>query len=380
MAKKGRELAAKGFDVINLSFGEPDFDTPEHIRQAAKQAIDEGYSHYPPVAGYPELRQAIADKFLRENHLPYKPENVVVSTGAKQSIANVVLCLVNPGDEVLIIGPYWVSYLEMVKLAEGTPIVLNCQPEDNYHINPKALTDAITERTKLIMFSSPSNPTGGVLNQADMELLAQAVLARPNLYVMADEIYEHINYVGKHLSIASLPGMFERTITVNGLSKAFAMTGWRIGYIGAPVAIAKACEKMQGQFTSGANTIAQRAAIVALNSPLESTQAMVAQFKQRRAACLAALRKIPNLQVHEPEGAFYLFPDVSAYFAMHTPDGKLAQTGEDICNYLLESQYVSLVPGEAFGEPRCIRISYAAADDILVTAMQRIAKGLAALV
>ena len=380
MAKRGRELAAQGHDVINLSFGEPDFDTPDYIREAAKLAIDEGYSHYPPVAGYPDLRRAVADKFARENGLAYKPSQIVVSTGAKQSIANAVLCLVNPGDEVLIIGPYWVSYLEMVKLAGGVPVIVHGPFERNFKPDMAALDAAITPRTRLLMFSAPSNPCGTVFSATEMADLAAVLRRHPNVYTIADEIYEHINYTGTHLSLAAQPGMLERTVTVNGLSKAFAMTGWRLGYIGAPDEIAYACEKMQGQFTSGANTIAQRAAIAALNGGLVSAQAMTARFKTRRDACLAALRQSPGLEVNTPEAAFYLFPRVSAFYGRRTPEGQLIGGSQQLCEYLLASQYVSLVSGDAFGDDTCIRISFAAEDGQLAKAMERIKAGLAALI
>ena len=379
MAKRGRELAAQGHDVINLSFGEPDFDTPTHIKEAAKRAIDEGWSHYPPVAGYPELRKAVSDKFRKENGLDYTPEQIVVSTGAKQSIANALLCLVDPGDEVIVLGPYWVSYLELVKLCEGTPIVVSGTVDQGFKPTAAQVEAAITPKTKLIMYSAPSNPAGAVFTEREMAEFARMLQAYPNILVMADEIYEHILFEGKHLSIGAEPGMISRTITINGLSKAFAMTGYRLGYMGAPLEIATACDKMQGQITSGANSIAQRAAITALTTSLAPTEEMSRRFKIRRDACVAALRQIPDIKVYVPNAAFYLFPDVSAYLGRHAPDGTLMETSLDLCLYLLQTQYISLVPGEAFGDPNCIRISFAAEDGQLAVAMQRLASGLAAL-
>ena len=379
MAKRGRELAAQGHDVINLSFGEPDFDTPAHIKEAAKRAIDEGWSHYPPVAGYPELRKAVSDKFRKENGLDYTPEQIVVSTGAKQSIANALLCLVDPGDEVIVLGPYWVSYLELVKLCEGVPIVVSGSVDQGFKPTAAQIEAAITPNTKLIMYSAPSNPAGAVFTEGEMAEFARMLQAYPNVLVMADEIYEHILFEGKHRSIGAQPGMIGRTITINGLSKAFAMTGYRLGYMGAPLEIAKACDKMQGQVTSGANSIAQRAAITALTTSLAPTEEMSRRFKIRRDACVAALRQIPGLKVYVPNAAFYLFPDVSAYLGRRTPDGNVIETSLDLCLYLLQTQYVSLVPGEAFGDSRCIRISFAAEDGQLALAMQRFAAGLASL-
>jgi len=379
MAKRGRELAAQGHDVINLSFGEPDFETPVHIREAAKKAIDEGWSHYPPVPGYPELRKAVSDKFKNENRLTYTPEQIVVSTGAKQSIANVLMCMVNPGDEVVILGPYWVSYLELVKLCEGVPVLVSGSVEEGFKPSAQAIEQAITPKTKLIMYSAPSNPAGAVFTEAEMAALAAMLQNYPTIYVLADEIYEHILFEGKHQSIGSFPGMLARTITVNGLSKAFAMTGYRLGYMGAPLEIAKACDKMQGQITSGANSIAQRAAITALTTSLAPTEEMSRRFKMRRDACVAALRQIPDLKVYEPNAAFYLFPDVSAYFGKKTPSGQVIENSMDLAMYILMSYYVSLVPGEAFGDANCIRFSFAADDAALVTAMERFAQALASL-
>jgi aspartate aminotransferase len=379
MAKKGRELAAQGHDVINLSFGEPDFETPAHIKEAAKVAIDEGWSHYPPVSGYPELRKAVSEKFKRENGLDYSPEQIVVSTGAKQSIANVLMCLVNPGDEVIILGPYWVSYLELVKLCEGVPVVVSGSVDEGFKPSAAAIEQAITPRTKLIMYSAPSNPAGAVFSEQEMAAFAAMLQAYPEIIVLADEIYEHILFEGKHQSIGAYPGMLKRTVTVNGLSKAFAMTGYRIGYMGAPLEIAKACDKMQGQITSGANSIAQRAAITALTTSLAPTEEMSRRFKIRRDACVAALQQIPNIKVYVPHAAFYLFPDVSAYFGKHTPQGEVIANSMDLSLYILQHYYVSLVPGEAFGDARCIRFSFAADDAALAKAMTRFADALASL-
>jgi aspartate aminotransferase len=379
MAKKGRELAAKGHDVINLSFGEPDFETPKHIREAAKQAIDEGWSHYPPVAGYPELRKAVSDKFKHENGLDYSPEQIVVSTGAKQSIANVLMCLVNPGDEVIILGPYWVSYQELVKLCEGIPVIVSGSVDEGFKPSAAKIQAAITGKTKLIMYSAPSNPAGAVFTEDEMEEFASMLQAYPDVHVLADEIYEHILFEGKHQSIGSFPGMLQRTITVNGLSKAFAMTGYRLGYMGAPLEIAKACDKMQGQITSGANSIAQRAAITALTTSLAPTEEMSRRFKMRRDACVGALLKSPGLKVYNPHAAFYLLPDVSSYYGMHTLTGEVIANSTDLCLYLLQNYFISLVPGDAFGDDRCIRFSFAAEDGQLVKAMERFAAGLASL-
>ena len=379
MAKRGRELAAQGKDVINLSFGEPDFATPAHIREAAKQAIDDGWSHYPPVAGYPELRKAVSDKFCKENGLNYAPEQIVVSTGAKQSIANALLCLVNPGDEVLVLGPYWVSYLELVKLCEGVPIVVSGSVDQGFKPTAAQVEAAITPQTKLMLYSAPSNPAGAVFSPDEMAEMVAMLHRYPQIVVIADEIYEHILFEGKHQSIGAYPGMLERTVTVNGLSKAFAMTGYRLGYMGAPLEIAKACDKMQGQITSGANSIAQRAAITALTTSLAPTLEMSRRFRIRRDACVAALQQIPGLKVYVPHAAFYLFPDVSAYLGKTTPEGDTIQTSLDLCLYLLQHFYISLVPGEAFGDPRCIRLSFAAEDGLLAKAMERLAAGLASL-
>lgn len=371
MAKRGRELTAKGFDVINLSFGEPDFQTPQHIKDAAKKAIDDGFTFYPPVAGYPELRQAASDKFKRENGLEYAPDQVVVSTGAKHSIINAVLSLVNPGDEVIVPTPYWVSYSEMIKLAEGTTVFIHAKVDTDFKITPAQLEKAITPKTKLFMFSSPCNPTGSVYSKDELHALAKVFEKHPNIIIIADEIYEHINFIGKHESIAQFDFIKDQVVTVNGVSKGFAMTGWRIGYIGAPKAIAQACEKLQSQFTSGSCSIAQRASIAALNSGLASTNEMTKAFKRRRDLVLNLMKEIPGFKTNVPEGAFYVFPDVSYYFGKS--DGTTTiKTAEDLCIYILNTVYVALVTGEAFGAPECIRFSYAASDEKLVDALTRI--------
>jgi aspartate aminotransferase len=376
MARKSRELKAQGVDVVSLSLGEPDLDTPLNVKEAAKQAIDDNWSHYPPVAGYPELREACARKFLEQNGLHYTPDQIIVSTGAKQSIANVVLSLIDPGDEVIIPAPYWVSYLEMVRLAEGVPVVIRAGIETDFKISARALEAAITPRTKLIMYSSPSNPTGSCYTRAELEAFAEVLRRHPHVMVMSDEIYEHILFKGEHVSIASLPDMAERVITVNGVSKGYAMTGWRIGYIGAPLWVAKACDKMQGQFTSGANSIAQRASIVAVSTPKADLMPMVDIFLKRRDLVVALFSDIPGMRVNVPDGAFYLFPDVSALLG-HTYRGHVVNTSYDLCMYLLEVGHVAMVSGDAFGAPECVRISYATSEDQLREAARRIKEALA---
>jgi aspartate aminotransferase len=379
MAKRARELAARGVDVINLSFGEPDFPTPEHIREAAKKAIDEGFTFYTPVAGYPELKKAVCEKFLRDNGLEFQPENIVVSTGAKQSIANAVLCLVNPGDEVVIIGPYWVSYLEIVKLAEGVPVVVSGKIENKYKPLISEVEAAITGKTKIILYSSPSNPTGAVFTKEELEALADVMMRHPRVIAIADEIYEYINFVGKHESLGAIERVKDRVVTINGLSKGFAMTGWRLGYLGAPKWIADACDKIQGQFTSGTNSITQRAAITALRSGLESSQEMTRRFLKRRDRVLELCESIPGFRNMVPDGAFYLFPEVSDYFGKKDADGNVISDATELCLYLLNQAHVSVVPGNAFGAPQCIRISFAAADESLEKAFERIRLALEAL-
>lgn len=378
MAKLGRELSAKGIDVINLSFGEPDFFTPEHVKEAAKKAIDENYSYYTPVSGYPELRKAIAEKLLRENGLSYNFDQIVVSTGAKQSLANAVMCLVDPGDEVIVPTPYWVSYSEMIKLAEGETVFIDATVEQNFKITAEQLEAAITPKTKVFMFSSPCNPTGSVYSKEELASLVKVFEKYPNIYILSDEIYEHINFVGQHTSIASFDSIKDRVVVVNGFSKSYAMTGWRVGYIASNKALADACDKMQGQITSGTCSIAQRAALKAYQDGLDTVHEMVAEFKKRRDVVYALLKEIPGVNVNLPDGAFYFFPEVKSYFGK-SADGQTISSAEDLSLYLLNEAHVSTVTGEAFGNADCIRISYAAAEDKLRDAVSRIAAALAKL-
>lgn len=378
MAKLGRELRAKGIDIIDLSLGEPDFDTPDHIKEAAKKAIDDNWSHYPPVAGYPDLREAICAKFKRDSSLTYKPENIVVSTGAKQSLANVILAIVDEGDEVIIPAPFWVTYSELVKIAGGKPVIIRTSIESGYKISASELSDAITDKTKLFLFSSPCNPSGSVYNKQELEELAEVFSAHPNIFIISDEIYEYINFVGNHESIAQFESIKDQVIIVNGLSKGFAMTGYRLGYIAANAEVAKACEKIQGQFTSGANAITQRAAIVALTSDLRPTFEMAKEFTRRRERILNLINEIPNCGCTSPDGAFYIFPNVSAYFGKKVGDVSL-QNADDICMYLLNDAHVSTVTGRAFGEPNCIRISFANSMPKIDEGMKRIKEALAKL-
>lgn len=375
MAQKSRQMKEAGIDVINLSLGEPDFNTPDFIKEAAKQAIDNNFSFYPPVPGYMELRKAIAVKFERDNGLHYNPEQIVVSTGAKQSIINVVLSLINPGDEVLIPTPYWVSYVAMVKLAGGVPVLIDCGIEDDFKLKPEKLRRFISPKSKLIMYSSPCNPSGSVYTSDELDALAAEIAQHEGLFVISDEIYEHILFEGSHDSLARRPGMYDRCITVNGVSKAFAMTGWRIGYIGAPEWIAKACAKVQGQFTSAASGISQMAALAAVAAEPSVTFHMRDAFKRRRDLLLSMLREIPGFKMNEPKGAFYLFPDVSDLLGKEYK-GKKINTSSELCMYLLEEAQVALVTGEAFGSPQCIRISYATSDDLLIEACKRIQRAL----
>lgn len=375
MAAKARELKGQGVDVIGLSLGEPDFNTPEFIKEAAIQAVRDNYNSYSPVDGYADLKEAVCHKFKRDNHLTYSPSQVVVSTGAKQSIANVCMVLLNPGDEVLLPAPYWVSYSAIVTLAEAIPVVVPTGIEQNFKMTPEQLEAAITPKTKLIMFNSPNNPSGTVYSEAEYRALAEVLDRYPDIFVLSDEIYEHINYGKKAFSLAAIPSLYDRTITVNGLAKAFAMTGWRIGYIGAPEWIAKACTKMQGQITSGTNCIAQRAAITALEAPVEKIQYMVDEFKNRRQLILSLLRDIEGFTVKEPDGAFYVFPDVSAFFGK-TFQGTTINNATDFALFLLEQAHVATVTGDAFGDPNCIRISYAASEEQIKEALSRIAKAL----
>lgn len=378
MAKLSRELKAQGIDIVDLSIGEPDFDTPVHIRESAKKAIDEGYTHYTPVAGYADLKQAVAYKLKRDNNLDYSPEQIVVSTGAKQSIANSVLSLVNPGEEVIIPTPYWVTYSELVKLCQGVVKFVPCPIEQNYKITPAQLEAAITPNTKLFMFSSPCNPTGSVYSKEELEGLAAVFEKHPEIYIISDEIYEYINYVGEHVSIASFGTLKERTIIINGLSKGFAMTGWRLGYLAAPLEIAKACDMVQSQFTSATSSITQRAAITALRGELDTAKEMVAAFRERRAFIFSALKGIPGLKVNEPDGAFYMFPNVSSFFGKSFEDSHITNA-DDLCMYLLHKANVTVVSGRAFEQPDCIRISYATGMDRIEEGMKRMKEWLGKL-
>ena len=376
MAAKARELKSQGVDIIGLSLGEPDFNTPEFIKDAAIQAVKDNYNSYSPVDGYADLKEAICNKFKRDNGLDYKPSQVVVSTGAKQSIANLCMVLLNPGDEVLLPAPYWVSYSAIATLAEAKSIIIPSSIETDFKITPEQLEAAITPKTKLVMFNSPNNPSGTVYTEAEYRALGKVLEKYPDIYILSDEIYELINYGKPHFSIAAIPALYDRTITVNGVAKAFAMTGWRIGYIGAPESIAKACNKMQGQITSGANCIAQRATIAAVNAPVSEIQYMVDEFKSRRTLILNLLSEIPGLKLNEPDGAFYVFPDVSAYFGK-TMKGKTINDANDFALFLLEEANVATVTGDAFGNPDCIRISYAASVENIKEAVKRIANALA---
>lgn len=378
MAKLARALAAEGKDVINLSFGEPDFQTPQHIKDAAKKAIDDGFTFYTPVPGYPELRKAISEKFKNDNHLNYPFDQIVVSTGAKHAIMNTVLALINPGDEVIIPTPYWVSYSEMVKLAEGVPVFVHTTVENDFKPSVEQIKAAITPRTRLFMFSSPCNPTGSVFSKEELKAMADLFAQYSDIYIIADEIYEHITFEGKHESIAQFPEIFERVITVNGVSKGFAMTGWRIGYIGAAKWIAEACEKIQGQFTSGTCSIAQRAALAAITTDLKPTFDMREQFRKRRDLVLELMKEIPGFKLNKPTGAFYVFPDVSYYFGKSF-EGKIISDAQELCMFLLNHAHVSLVTGEAFGNGNYIRFSYAASEENLRKALSRIKQALSEL-
>ena len=358
MAKLGRELRAKGIDIIDLSLGEPDFDTPGHIKEAAIKAINDNWSHYTPVPGFLDLREAVCTKLKRDNNLDYKPENIIASTGAKQSLANAMLALVDDGDEVIIPTPFWVTYSELVKIARGKVVEIHTTTEQGFKITPVQLEAAITAKTKLFMFSSPCNPSGAVYSKEELAALVAIFKKHPGIYILSDEIYEYINFVGRHESIAQFDEIKDRVIIVNGLSKGFAMTGWRLGYIAANAEVAKACEKVQGQFTSGANSIAQKAAVVALTSDLRPTMEMVKEFTRRRARVMELLNEIPGMVCSEPDGAFYVFPNVSAYFGK--TDGQFVITNAaDFSMYLLNNAHVSSVMGDAFGEPKCVRFSFA---------------------
>jgi aspartate aminotransferase len=378
MAQKSRELTAKGLDIISLSLGEPDFNTPDHIKEAAKKAIDDNYSKYPPVPGYNDLREAISAKFKKENGLNYSPTQVIVSAGGKHSLINVILSIVNPGDEVIILAPYWVSYYDQIVLAGGIPVVVEATLENEFKVKPEQLEAAITPKTRLIIFNSPSNPTGMVYTRGEMEGIARVVAGHEGVFIMSDEIYEHIIFEGEHVSMASFDFISDRVITVNGVSKGYAMTGWRIGYMGAPLWIAKACDKLQGQFTSGVSSIAQRAALAAVTGTSESQRIMRGAFLRRRDLVCGLLKEIPGLKVPVPQGAFYVMPDVSYYFGKSDGNSAIA-TGDDLALYLLDKALVSVVGGDSFGAPSCIRISYATSDDLLVEAIRRIADALGKL-
>lgn len=378
MAKLGRELRAKGVDVIDLSLGEPDFDTPDHIKESAKKAIDDNWSHYTPVAGFPDLREAVCKKLKRDNNLDYKPENIIVSTGAKQSLANIIMAVVDIGDEVIIPTPFWVTYSELVRLAEGKPVFIRTTLESNYKITAEQLEKAITPKTKLFLYSSPCNPSGAVYSQEELEALAEVFRKHPNILIISDEIYEYINYTGKHQSIAQFPDLKDRVIIVNGLSKGFAMTGWRLGYIAADPVIVKACEKIQGQFTSGTNSIAQRAAIDALTGDLVPSMKMAEEFTSRRKRILELLASIPDIKCSEPDGAFYVFPVVKEYFGKKNGTEAI-NNADDLCMYLLNTAHVSTVTGSAFGEPECIRLSFANSMDKIEKGLARIKDALAKL-
>lgn len=379
MAKLGRELRAKGIDITDLSLGEPDFDTPQHIKDAAKKAIDENYSHYTPVAGYVDVRQAICDKLKRDNNLDFTIENIIVSTGAKQSIANVILALIEAGDEVIIPTPYWVTYSEIVRLAGGTVKFVNTCFDNGFKITPEELEAAITPATKLFMFSSPCNPTGAVYNKAELEALAQVFRKYPQIYIMSDEIYEFINYNHKHESIAQFDYLKDNVILINGLSKGYAMTGWRLGYIAAAPELVKACDKLQGQFTSATCSITQRAAIAALTGTQEPSIQMVKKFKERRELVMKLLAEIPNITYNEPSGAFYVFPNVSAYFGKKTTDGEVIKTADELAMYLLNTANVSVVTGKAFGNVNCLRMSFATNTKNIELGFAKIKTALASL-
>ena len=372
MSQKSSEMKAQGIDVINMSVGEPDFNTPDHIKTAAKLAIDENYSRYSPVPGYPKLRQAIARKLERENQLHYQPGEILVSNGAKQSVTNTIMALVNDGEEVIIPAPYWVSYPQMVKLAGGEPVIVEATFEQNFKMTASQLEAAITPKTRMVILCSPSNPTGSVYSKDELQQLAEVILRHDDLYVLADEIYEHINYVGRHESIAQFPGMKERAIIVNGVSKAYAMTGWRIGYIAAPEWIVKGCNKLQGQYTSGPCSVSQMAALSAYTEGQQCVEQMRQAFERRRDMIVKLAQDIPGLEVNVPQGAFYLFPKCSSFYGKKAPNGAIIKNSTDLAMYLLEEGHVATVGGDAFGDADCFRMSYATSDENIVEAMRRI--------
>jgi len=375
MAQKSRELKAKGIDIISLSLGEPDFNTPDYVKEAAKKAIDDNYSKYPPVPGYMDLREAISKKFKEENGINYSPDQIIVSAGAKHSLINVILSIVNPGDEVILLAPYWVSYYDQIIIAEGKPVIVKARLENDFKIKPEQLEAAITSKTRLIIFNSPSNPTVMVYDRKEMEKIARVVERHEGVFLISDEIYEHIIFTGEHVSMASFDFIYDRVITVNGVSKGYAMTGWRIGYIGAPLWIAKACNKLQGQFTSGVCSIAQRAALAAIQGKGDSRQVMKAAFLRRRDLICGSLKEIKGIKVRIPLGAFYVMPDISFYLGKS--DGETNITNSDeLALFLLDKAQVATVGGDAFGAPECIRISYATSDELIVEALKRIKRAL----
>ena len=374
MTKRSRELKATGVDVINLSIGEPDFDTPKHIIEAAYQAMLDGYTHYPPVSGLPELRTAIAQKLKRENGFHFEAENIIVSNGAKHSLLNAILSIVNPGDEVLVPAPFWVSYPSLIQYAGGVPVEITSTVESDFKVSAEQLEAAITPKTKMLIFSSPCNPSGSVMSESELLAWKNVLIKHPNIFILSDEIYEKINYAGKHYSLASYPELEGRIAVINGMSKGYAMTGWRMGYLAGPKELVQACDKIQGLMTSGASSVSQMASVAALNGPQDEVEVMRNTFEKRRNIFHAALSLIPNLPCNLPEGAFYLFPDVSYYLGAKTPEGKTITTADELCLYLLDKGHVSAVSGEAFGHANCIRFSYAAAEELLIEAAERIAE------
>ena len=379
MAQKSRDLKAKGIDIISLSLGEPDFNTPDYVKEAAKKAIDDNYSKYPPVPGYTDLREAISKKFKDENGINYSPDQIIVSAGAKHSLINVILSIVNPGDEVIILAPYWVSYYDQIIIAEGKPVIVKAKLENDFKIKPEQLEAVITSKTRLIIFNSPSNPTGMVYDRKEMEKIARIVEKHEGVFLISDEIYEHIIFTGEHVSMASFEFIYDRVITVNGVSKGYAMTGWRIGYIGAPLWIAKACNKLQGQFTSGVCSIAQRAALAAIQGKGDSRQVMKAAFLRRRDLICGLLKEVKGIKVRIPLGAFYVMPDISFYFGKSDGVTKITNS-DDLALYLLDKAQVATVGGDAFGAPECLRISYATSDELIVEAIRRIKGALEKLI
>lgn len=375
MTQRSRELAAQGLDVISLSVGEPDFNTPDYIKEAAKKAIDDNFSKYPPVSGYNDLREAISVKFKKENGLDYSPSQIIASVGGKHSLINVILSIINPGDEAIIFAPYWVSYYDQIKLAEGIPVVVNATVENDFKVKPEQLETAITEKTRLVILNSPSNPTGMVYSREEMSKLAAVIEKHEGVFVISDEVYEHIIFEGEHVSMASFSNIYDRVITVNAVSKAYAMTGWRVGYIGAPLWIVKACDKLQGQFTSGVCTIAQRAALAALSVSSGEQAEMREAFRRRRDLICSLLENLKNIKTRKPQGAFYVFPDISYYLGKSDGETVIGDS-DDLATYLLEKALVATVGGTAFGAPNCIRLSYATADNLLVEAIKRISSAL----